>query len=49
MEMVYFFLGAAVSSAASGFFSKDDSNMAMEYTSSIVYAFIALGLFLAEK
>ena len=49
MEMVFFFLGAAVSSASSGFFSKDSSNMAIEYTSSILYAFIALGLFLIEK
>lgn len=49
MEMVYFFLGAAVSSVSSGYFSKDSSNMAMEYTASIVYAFIALGLFLVEK
>ena len=31
MGMVYFFLGAAVSSAVSGLFSKDYHNSMMEY------------------
>lgn len=49
MGMVYFFLGAAVSSAASGLYSKDYHNSMIEYTSSVIFAFIALGLFLLEK
>lgn len=49
MGMVYFFLGAAVSSAASGLYSKDYKNSMMEYASGVIFAFIALGLFLLEK
>ena len=49
MGMVYFFLGAAVSSAVSGLYSKDYKNSMMEYASGVIFAFIALGLFLLEK
>ena len=49
MGLVYFFLGAAVSSAASGLCSKDYKNSMMEYTSGVIFAFIALGLFLLGK
>ena len=49
MGMVYFFLGAAASSAASGLYSKDYKNSMTEYVSSVIFAFIALGLFLLEK
>ena len=49
MGMVYFFLGAAVSSAVSGLCSKDYHNSMMEYASGVIFAFIALGLFLLEK
>ena len=49
MGLVYFFLGAAVSSAVSGLCSKDSKNSMMEYASSVIFAFIALGLFLLGK
>ena len=49
MGMVYFFLGAAVSSAVSGLFSENFSKSMMEYASGVIFAFIALGLFLLEK
>ena len=49
MGLVYFFLGAAVSSAASGLYSKDYKHSMMEYASSVIFAFLALGLFLLEK
>ena len=49
MEVVYFFLGAAASSAASGLYSKDYKNSMIEYASSVIFAFIALGLFLLGK
>ena len=49
MEMVYFFLGAAASSAVSVLYSKDYHNSMVEYASSVIFAFIALGLFLLEK
>ena len=49
MGLVYFFLGAAVSSAASGLCSKDYKSAMNEYASGVIFAFIALGLFLLEK
>lgn len=49
MGIVYFFLGAAVSSAVSGLFSENFSKSMMEYASGVIFAFIALGLFLLEK
>ena len=49
MGMVYFFLGAAVSSAGRGLYSKDYRSAMKEYASSVIFAFIALGLFLLER
>ena len=49
MGLVYFFLFLVVSSAASGLYSKDYKNSMMEYASGVIFAFIALGLFLLEK
>lgn len=49
MGMVYFFLGAAVSSAVSGLYSESYRKSMMEYASGVIFAFIALGLFLLEK
>ena len=49
MGLVYFFLGAAVSSAVSGLYSKDYRSAMKEYASGVIFAFIALGLFLLGK
>ena len=49
MGIVYLFLGAAVSSAVSGLYSKDYHKAMKEYACGVIFAFIALGLFLLEK